>query len=260
MIPKRPARFILFAAFLILTSWNVYAGELTISAAASLTDALREIGKAFMERHPEHRLYFNFAASGPLARQIEQGAPVDLFISASSNEMNELESKSLLMNKTRKEFLTNEVVLITPAGSARPIKSFRDLEDPSIKMIAIGDPAFVPCGRYTREILENMGLWKALKSKLIFGEDVRQVLEYVSRGEVDAGVVFATDAAIKSGKVKVAAIAPENTHQPVVYPAAVVKGTKEPALAGRFIDFMESPDALAIFKKYHFKPLEKGLK
>ncbi|MHB8481862.1 MAG: molybdate ABC transporter substrate-binding protein [Nitrospiria bacterium] len=240
--------------FLIGFNDSCKAEELTISAAASLTDALREIGKAFMEQHPEHHLYFNFSASGPLTRQIEQGAPVDIFISASPDEMNELESKNLLMNKTRKDILTNEVVLIVPYGSDRPVKSFRDLEDPSIKMIAIGDPAFVPCGRYTREILENMGLWEALKSKLIFGEDVRQVLEYVSRGEVDAGVVFATDAVIKPGKVKVAAIAPENIHQRVVYPAAVIKETKNPELAGKFMDFMESPDGFAIFKKYHFKP------
>lgn len=260
MIRKASARSILFALFLFLIPFNVFAGELTISAAASLTDALQEIGKGFMEQYPEDRLYFNFAASGPLARQIEQGAPVDLFISASPKEMNELESKNLLMDKTRRDILTNEVVLIIPARSAHPVKSFRGLEDPSIKKIAIGDPEFVPCGRYTKEILEKLGLWEALKSKMIFGEDVRQVLEYVSRGEVDAGVVFATDAAIKPGKVKVTAIAPEKSHQPVVYPAAVIKGTKNPELAGKFIDFIERPDERAVFKKYHFKPLEKEIK
>jgi molybdate transport system substrate-binding protein len=260
MIRKLSKNFIIFAIFLTLASFNGYAGELTISAAASLTDALQEIGKSFMARHPEHHLYFNFAASGPLMRQIEQGAPVDLFISASPNEMNDLESKGLLMDKTRKDLMTNEVVLVIPARSPLPVKSFHDLEDPSIKKIAIGDPEFVPCGRYTKEILENLKLWDKLKFKLIFGEDVRQVLEYVSRGEVDAGVVFETDAAIKPGKVKVVAVSPENSHKPIVYPAAVIKGTKDPELAIKFIDFMESPGEIAIFKKYHFKPLKKEMK
>ncbi|MBI3595319.1 MAG: molybdate ABC transporter substrate-binding protein [Nitrospirae bacterium] len=260
MIEKIPVRTIAFVIFLIMASLKVYAGEMTISAAASLTDALQEIGMVFLEQHPEHHVYFNFSASGPLMRQIEQGAPVDLFISASPNEMNELESRGLLIDKSRKDLLSNDVVLILPAGLDRRVQSFHDLRDASIKKIVIGDPAFVPCGRYAQEILKNLGIWDALKPKLIFGEDVRQVLEYVARDEVDAGVVFATDAAIKSGRVKVAAFAPEKSHSPVLYPVAIIKSSKNPELARTFLNLLGSPDALAIFKKYQFKPFEEKLK
>ena len=257
MLWIKSAQFILFTVLLFLTPCKALAGELIISAAASLSDALGEIGKAFKSKHPLDRLFFNWGASGTLMRQIEQGAPADLFISASPYEMNELELKNLIVNQTRRDLLKNEVVLIIPAGSGRSFKSFRDLNDPSIKRIAVGDPEFVPCGRYTRQILVHLGLWESLKPRMIFGADVRQVLEYVLRGEVDAGVVFATDAAMGNGEVKVAAMAPENTHEPVVYPAAVIKGTKNPKLAEEWMDFMAGPEGTALFKKYHFKTIEK---
>ncbi|MFI5304713.1 MAG: molybdate ABC transporter substrate-binding protein [Nitrospiria bacterium] len=260
MLWNKFVQFILFVVLLFLTPCEALAGELIVSAAASLSDALGEIGKTFKSKHPMDRLFFNWGASGILMRQIEQGAPADVFISASPNEMNELESKNLLVNSTRRDLLKNEVVLIIPAGSGRSFKSFRDLNDPSIQRIAIGDPEFVPCGRYTRQIMVNLGLWESLKPRLIFGADVRQVLEYVSRDEVDAGVVFATDAEVKLGKVKVAAMAPENTHEPVVYPAAVIKGTKNAELAGEWMDFMAGPEGTALFKKYHFKPIKKGIR
>ncbi len=234
-------------------AWAEEKKELVVSAAASLTDALNELKPLFEATHPGNKLLYNFGASGTLTKQIEAGAPVDVFISAAAKQMDQLEVKGLVVKETRQNILSNEVVLILPVNSALGVKSFQDLAGPSVKSIAIGNPDFVPCGQYTREIFESLELSSSLASKLILGGDVRQVLDYVARGEVDAGIVFATDAAILPGKVKVAAVAPFNSHKRIIYPAAVVKSSKNPERAADFVRFLTSKESQEVFKKYGFK-------
>lgn len=227
--------------------------ELTISAAASLSDALKEIDSSFETRHPGVKLYLNLGASGVLQKQIEAGAPVDIFISASSKQMDQLENKGLILKETRQYLLSNELVLIVPANSKKEIASFQSLTGSSYKKVAVGNPDIVPAGQYTQEAFKSLNLTEAMASKIILGEDVRQVLEYVARGEVDAGIVYRTDAAILPQKVKVMAEAPSASHKPILYPAAVIKKSKNPELAKEFIAFLSSPESKSIFQKYGFR-------
>lgn len=226
------------------------AEELTVSAAASLTNAFPEIGQIFEKQHPGSKVIFNFAASGPLLQQIAQGAPVDVFASADEKTMDQAQEKGLIVPASRKNFVSNILVLIAPQDSKLALSGLKDLAKPEVKRVGLGNPASVPVGRYTKEALTQAGLWEALQSKLIMGESVRQVLDYVSRGEVDAGFVFATDAAIAKGKVKV--VAEIQGHQPIVYPVALVAASKKQALGKEFIKLLESPEGMAILKKYGF--------
>ena len=182
------------------------------------------------------KVIFNFAASGALLQQIDKGAPVDVFASADQKTMDQAKEKSLIMTETRKDFVSNGLVLIVPKDSKLAIKGVKDLADPKIARIALGNPETVPAGRYTQEVLTNAGLWETLKPKFIYAENVRQALDYVGRGEVDAGFVFATDAIVAKDKVQVAAVA--EGHQPIRYPVAVIAGTKKKDLSQRFIDFL----------------------
>jgi molybdate transport system substrate-binding protein len=228
----------------------VGAQELTVSAAASLTNAFPEIGKHFEKEHPGTKVIFNFAASGPLLQQIAQGAPVDVFASADQKTMNQAQEKGLIVPASRKNFVSNTLVLIRPLDSKFEISALKDLTRPEVKRVAVGNPASVPAGRYAQEALTQAGLWEALQPKLILGESVRQALDYVSRGEVDAGFVFATDAAIAKGKVKM--VAEVQGHQPIVYPVALVAASQKKALAQSFVDFLLSPAAQEIFAKFGF--------
>ena len=232
------------------------AADLVVSAAASLTNALNELKPVFESRHPKDRVSCNFGASGSLARQIEGGAPVDVFIAASSKQMDRLESEKRVFPGSRINLLSNEIALIVPKNSTLGLKGFSDLE--RAKRIAIGDPGFVPAGQYASQTLENLGLMNSLASRMVYGEDVRQVLEYVARGEVDAGIVFVTDAAILQGKVDIVAKAPEHSHQPIVYPAAVMKDGKNHELAKDFIAFISGPEGRKVFTKYGFETVNKG--
>ena len=184
--------------------------------------------------------------------QIEGGAPVDVFASAAQKDMDEAEKKGLIQIGTRKDFTANTVVLVVPAKEKKPIKSFSDLSSGEIKRIAIGNPKTVPAGRYAEEILQHYRVYDAIKDKLIFAENVRQVLDYVSRGEVDAGVIYSSDARLKATDVKVVAVAPSGSHKPVIYPIAVIKGTKVPDLAKEFIAVVTSEEGQAILRKYGF--------
>lgn len=244
---------VLLLGALVLWGNPAYAGqELIVSAAASLTNAFPEIGKLFEKQHPGTKIIFNFAASGPLLQQIAQGAPVDVFASADQQTMNQAQEKGLIVPASRKNFVSNTLVLITPEKSGLPLAGPKDLASPEVKRVALGNPETVPVGRYTREALVNMGLWDQLSPKFILGESVRQVLDYVSRGEVDAGFVFATDAAIGKGKVKT--VTGVQGHQPIIYPVALVGASQKQALAQSFVDFILSPPAQEIFKKYGFGP------
>jgi len=226
--------------------------DLTISAAVSLKDALDQIQSVFGAEHSDTRLHFNLGASGTLQRQIEQGAPVDIFISASPGQMDSLESKGLVLEGTRKDLVKNEVVLIVPKGKTG-ISSFQDLTQPNVKLIGVGEPQTVPAGKYAQEVLTHFGLYDPLKPKFVLAKDVRQVLTYVATGNVDAGIVYSTDAQ-SSADVTVVATAPEDSHSPVVYPVALIKSSRNAADGKIFVDFLLSSEAAAIFKKYGFLP------
>jgi molybdate transport system substrate-binding protein len=216
--------------------------ELTFSAAISLQDALKEIGTQFQAKHPEVKVNFNFGATGVLEKQIEQGASVDLFASASKKEIDLLEEKGLIIKSTRTNFTRNKLVIIAP--SRLTIEELKNLDK-----IAIGDPKTVPAGRYAQTFLENAGVYEMSKSKLIFAENVRQVLDYVERGEVDAGFVYFSDT-IKSN-MSVSSIN-DSLYPPIVYPVAVIKDSQQPAISRQFIEYLKSNEGQIIFQKYGF--------
>jgi molybdate transport system substrate-binding protein len=187
---------------------------------------LAEVGKVFQQQVPQVELVYNFASSGSLQRQIEQGAPVDVFISAAPRHMDALAAKGLLLADSRQDLLTNQVVLVTQAdgqANGEAIFEFEALTDDRVQTITIGDPDSVPAGQYAKQVLDSLGLYDSLQgaNKLVFAKDVRQVLTYVETGNVEAGLVYATDAAL-SPQVKVVAMAPVGSHQPIVYPVAAL--------------------------------------
>jgi molybdate transport system substrate-binding protein len=239
-----------------LFSWGVLAAapnEITVSAAASLKNAFEDIGKAFEVQNKGIKVYFNFGTSGDLKRQIESGAPVDVFASAALREMDDLERQGGLVTGTMRNFAANEIVLARPSASSIQLKSFGDLTRQEIKMVAIGNPPSVPAGMYAEQVLKYFGVWEGIKGKLVFGESVRQVLDYVARGEVDAGIVFSTDALVRSKDVAVVMKAPAGSHMAVLYPIAMVKNTKNEKVAKGFVDFVMSDDAKRILERYGFK-------
>lgn len=231
-------------------------GSLTVSAAVSLKDAFQEIGALYRERTGV-RVSFNFGASGVLQKQIETGAPVDVFASAGALQMDELAAKNLVDGAARRIFARNTLVLITPRDSALGIKSFADLAKPEVRKIAVGNPKTVPAGQYTEEMLQKTNLKNAVEPKLITAEDVRQVLDYVVRGETDAGIVYATDALAAGDKARTAAVADENAHAPVLYPIAVVRDSPQKASAQAFVDLVLSREGQEILRRYGFAAAEK---
>jgi len=224
--------------------------EIIVSAAASLTNAFTEVGKKFEAANPGTKVVLNFAASGALLQQIEQGAPADLFASADQKTMDQANEKKLILPDTRKNFAGNGLVLIVPGDAKTPIKTLKDLTLKDITKISVGNPESVPAGRYAQEALTNEGLWEGLKPKFIFANSVRQVLDYVSRGEVDAGIVYATDAVIAKEKVRV--MLKVEKHKPILYPIAVIAATRKTDPAQRFIDFVLSKEGVEILSKYGF--------
>lgn len=225
--------------------------EIHVAAAASLTDAMKELAKAYKAEHPEITLTFNFGSSGALQQAIENGGETDLFFPAAQKQMDALEKSGNLAEGTRRDLLENSVVLIVPADSSLDLKAFADFTRPELKHIALGEPKGVPVGQYAEEILTHLNILDQVKEKAVYGSDVRQVLAWVAAGEADCGLVYATDAAIEP-KVKVAAKAPAGSHQPVIYPAAVIKGTKHPEEAKDFLDFAGSDQGKKVFEKYGF--------
>lgn len=230
---------------------NQSVESITVSAAVSLKDAFTEIGELYKAK-TGRTVDFNFGASGALQQQIESGAPVDVFASAGEKQMTALAEKNLLTAGSRKDFARNSLVLIVPKTSEVRIVSFSDLADPALKKIAVGNPKTVPAGQYAAEVLEKGGLQEKLHDKLIFAENVRQVMDYVVRGEVDAGIVYSTDARQAGSEVNVAATADEASHSPILYPIAVIAGAKHPDAAQEFIDLVMSSEGQAILQKYGF--------
>lgn len=225
--------------------------SITVSAAASIQNAMQEIETQYKKDNPSIELILNYASSGALQKQIEQGAPVDVFLSASSSKMDKLQDKDLIINDTRIDLLKNSIILITPSDF-QEINTFDDLNNSKVKKIALGAPESSPAGKYAKEALQTLGLWEQIQDKLVLAKDVRQVLSYVETGNVDAGIVYRTDI-INSDKVSLISEAPEETHTPIVYPVAIVKSCEHIEEAKGFISFLESEAAKNIFKKYGFK-------
>jgi molybdate transport system substrate-binding protein len=230
------------------------AAEVLVAAAASLNDAFKEAVVIFEKRHPQTKIILNIASSGTLCVQIEQGAPVDLFASASQAYMDRIEKAGLIRKETRRDFVANTIVLIEPAMAAIHLKSLSDLKRPEVRHVAMGDPSHVPAGRYAYEALSALGLWSALQKKLVLGVNVRQVRDYVARGEVEAGLVFASDAQIP--EVRIAATVSEKLHSRIRYPAAVLKEARQAQQAEDFLAFLLSPQGQEIMTNYGFRPLE----
>jgi molybdate transport system substrate-binding protein len=227
------------------------SGEILVSAAISLKNAFKEIGLIY-EKQTGIRVRFNLGASGLLQKQIETGAPVDVFASAGEKQMDELQAKGLIVSETRNNFASNDLVLIVPARSKVSLRSFADLARPEVVRVAIGSPKTVPAGRYAQEALGNLSLWDKLQPRLIFAENARQVLDYVARGEVDAGIAYASDMAGDHREAIVAAYSPKGSHSPIQYPIAVVKQTGKLSDARRFIDLVIGRTGQRILKKYGF--------
>lgn len=242
-----------FAAGTREQSAQARSAEILISAAASLTDCMQELGAYYMKENPQVKITGNYGSSGALQQQIEQGAPADIFFSAGIKQMTALQSKGLMDDSTVRNILENKVVLIVPKGDA-PIASFEALADPGVKLIGVGEPKSVPVGQYTEQIFASLGLTDTLAPKLVFAKDVREVLSWVETGNVDAGIVYETDAKI-SDKIDICCSAPSGSHDKVIYPVGVVKDSKYPVEAKAFVDFFFTEPAKAIFAKYGFTVL-----
>jgi molybdate transport system substrate-binding protein len=243
----------LFAAVsFAATSLAAPAADLTVSAAASLTNALRELAPAFEAQNPGTQLVFNFAASDALLAQIAKGAPADVFASADAQAMDRAEAQKLLEPGTRRDFATNTLVMIEPRASTLGLAALTDLRLPEVTRVAIGNPASVPAGRYAKAALERATLWPVVERKAVLAQSVRQALDYVARGEVEAGFVYATDAALMSAQVRV--VTAVATATPIVYPIAAVAGSPNPPAARRFIAFIATPEARSVLARHGFGP------
>jgi molybdate transport system substrate-binding protein len=245
---------------LLATASAAQAQEATLSVAVSMKDAIEELGRRFMAARPGVTLRYNFGSSGELQKQIEAGAPVDLFVSAAQRQMDELETKGLIAAATRRVFARNALTVVKPADAKTDIAKPSDLLDRRVARIVVGNPKTVPAGQYAEESLKAIGLWDKLHPKLVFAENVRQALDYVARGEVDAGFVYTTDAASRRQQVKEAFRPAEDTYRPVLYPVAVVAGAKQAAIAHAFLDLLMSGDGQAVLGRFGFLTPPPGVR
>lgn len=220
----------------------------TISAAASLTDAIQEVGELFNEENPDIQLDFNFGGSGALQQQISQGAPADIFFSASQSDFDTLVDEGAIDQENSSQLLKNELVLVVPEDKTR-VTSFDNLT--SAENIAVGTPESVPAGEYAMETFDSMNLTQDLEDKLIYAEDVRAVLTYVERGEVDAGLVYRTDA-MTSDKIEIVDATKEDTHTPIEYPVGLINDSENQEAAQAFYEFLQTEEALKVFEDYGF--------
>ena len=246
---KKLTRIILAAVVLLATTF-VHGVEVTVFAAASLTDSLKEIAATY-EKQSNDKIVFNFGASSTLARQIEAGAPADLFFSADEAKMDGLEKKGLILKETRQSRLSNSLVIVVAAAGGAAIESPKDLATDKVKRLALAEPKTVPAGIYAKEYLQKQNVWSAVERKVIPTENVRAALAAVEAGNVEAGIVYKTDAAI-SKKVKVAYEVPVQDSPAIRYPMAVVKEAKQPEAAKKFLQYLGSRDAATVFERFGF--------
>jgi molybdate transport system substrate-binding protein len=247
----RPAIWAL--AFTVIWAAGASAQEIIVSAAISTKEAVEPLARRFAHARHGVSVDVNLGASGDLEKQIEAGAPVDVFISAGEQQMDALERQGLIRSETRRVFARNVLTVIKPADSALDLVNPVDLLGGRVQRIVIGNPRTVPAGQYAEQSLRSLGLWERLRPRLILAENVRQVLEYVARGEVDAGFVYATDIAVKASQVKEAFRLPEDTYGPIRYPVAVVKESRRPVLAATFIDLLVSREGQAALARLGFQ-------
>jgi molybdate transport system substrate-binding protein len=229
------------------------AESITVAAAISLKDALSQAAAQYKAQTGEE-VEFAFGSSGQLAGQITNGAPVDLFISAADKQMDDLSKAGVIDDASRKVIAGNSLVLIVPARSKSPPESVKVLANSGVGRIAVGEPRSVPAGRYAQQALARAGVEDAVKDKLVQGMNVRQVLDYVERGEVEAGIVYATDAQLAGANVRVTCKIEDGDHDPIIYPAAIVKSSSKKAAAGRFIEFLLSEKGQTTLKSFGFTP------
>lgn len=228
----------------------VFSGEVTVSAAASLTDAFKEIARNYQAKYPTDKVLLNFGASGSLLHQIDKGAPVNIFASADQEAMDQAQQKRLIQSGTRVDFVKNNLVVIIPSESKLKLNKLADLKQKQVKRIALGNPASVPVGRYSKTAMEKYNVWHSIQDKIIHTQNVRQSLDYVARGEVDAGFVYGTDAKVMSNKVKVSFIVPLDVA--ITYPIAEINQGKNKNEAKRFIAYILSKDSQKVLAKYGF--------
>ncbi|NES86285.1 MAG: molybdate ABC transporter substrate-binding protein [Moorea sp. SIO2B7] len=252
----RRRKFLIFsiAAFLTACSTSALKNQdlsiLTVSVAASLQDVMKAIAEEYSKNTVNIKIAYNFGSSGSLQQQIQQGATVDVFISANPKQIITLREQNLLLANTEKTLVKNKIVLIAPQDRVG-VSTIKELTSKQVSKIAIGEPESVPAGKYSKEFLTSFNLYKTLKNKFVFAKNVRQVLAYVETGNVDAGFVYATDAKL-SDKVKVIATVPEETHSPIIYTVAVLKNSKYHDIAQDFWQFIFSKSAKILFNKYGF--------
>jgi molybdate transport system substrate-binding protein len=228
-----------------------FASTLLVSAAASLQRPLTDITPLYQQAHPRQTINYNFAASGALQQQIEQGAPVDIFISAATKQMKELQKKGLLAAGATKNLLTNQLVLIVPKQNSVSLTDFQQLIKPEVQRISMGEPRSVPAGQYATEVLQHLGILDRVQSKFVLGSNVKSVMTAVETGDVDAGIVYITDAQ-GSDKVTVVATADEKLHSPIRYPIAILKSSQSIDASSQYIEFLQNDTAKVVFKKYGF--------
>lgn len=237
----------------LLCNLNLHAAQVTVFAAASLTDSLKQIAADYKKKSGD-KIVFNFAASGTLVRQIQEGAPADIFISADEGKMDTLASDGLVVANSRHNLLGNALVIVT-AQDGPAVATPTDLTNAAVKHIALGDPKTVPAGTYAKNYLQKTGLWPAAETKVVPCENVRAVLAAVESGNVDAGIVYKTDAAI-SAKVKVAFEVPAADGPKIVYPAALLKDSPQPDAARKFFKYLDSENSAKVFREFGFIVLD----
>ena len=235
---------------LMASVWPIEAVEITVFAAASLTDALKQVATAYQKRSPD-KILFNFAASSTLARQIEEGARADIFFSADEARMNALENKGLILKETRTSRLSNSLVIVVAAEGGAAIDNPQDLATQKVRRLALAEPKTVPAGIYAQEYLRKKNLWRSVESKVVPTENVRAALAAVEAGNAEAGIVYKTDASI-SKRVKVACEIPAKDGPDISYPMAIVSGSKQAESARKFLQFLASAEAGEIFKMFGF--------
>jgi molybdate transport system substrate-binding protein len=240
---------VLFVSLVILLAQPAPAEDLVVSGAASLTGAMADIKKAFEAAHPDIHLYVNLAASGQLLQQIEAGAPVDVFAPADQDTMDRAQQHGLLENATRVNFTANNLMLVVPAD-ATGIDCPMDLTKPMVGKLALGEPDAVPAGSYTKQALCSLGLWDVLSPKMIFGLSVKQALDYVVLGEVEAAFIYDTDARLAPGRIRV--VTNMGGHKRIVYPVAVIKASTHKESARVFVDFLVGEGGQAILARHGF--------